>query len=524
MNEIVAAGQEHFSFLPDLVANHALARPSSVAVIDDQRSMTYAALDRLADRIAASLQRDGLRKGAVIALVSATTIAALSTMLGALKAGCVTAPMAPSLTPDQLRRMIADCAAQRIFVDAGSRGLLLGDPASVIDVENLEGWLVPDGEKPAHVNVCPADSFSIIYSSGTTGTPKGIVQSHAMRWRQIEPYRQLGIADGIMMVATPIYSHTTLASLLPTLAFGGTVVLLRSFDAGSFLEIASRERATHAMLVPAQYQRIMAHPDFDNYDLSAFRLKAAAGAPFPVELKRDVLRRWPGALIEIYGMTEGGGTCLLYADEHPDKLHSVGRPAPGNDIRIIDAEGRELSHGEIGEVVGRSGAMMTGYHNREAATQESAWFDEEGNRFMRHGDLGYFDEEGFLILSGRLKDMIISGGFNIYPSDLESIALEHPAVADAAVVGKISERWGESPFLFYVERRGGVSPDELVGWVNERVSKTQRLVGATPLAELPRNAIGKVLKRELRELCSKDPLIAPAKLKSDSTVRDDLSA
>jgi len=301
------------------------------------------------------------------------------------------------------------------------------------------------------------------------------------------------------MVATPLYSNTTLVSLLPTLAFGGTAVLMGKFDAARFLEVAQRERATHAMLVPVQYQRIMAMPEFDSFDLSSFAFKTCTSAPFSAELKADVVRRWPGVMLDIYGMTEGGGTCLLYAESHPDKLHTVGRPAPGNDVRLIDEDGNEVPPGEIGEVVGRSGIMMAGYHNRQDATEAATWVSPEGDRFIRHGDLGRFDEDGFLTLLGRSKDMIISGGFNIYPQDLESVLLQHPGVADAAVIGIPSEAWGETPYAFYVPSSECVEASELVTWSNARLGKTQRLSGAEPIEELPRSAIGKVLKRELRD-------------------------
>jgi acyl-CoA synthetase (AMP-forming)/AMP-acid ligase II len=155
--------------------------------------------------------------------------------------------------------------------------------------------------------------------------------------------------------------------------------------------------------------------------------------------------------------------------------------------------------GSVGEIVGRSGMMMKGYHGRADATDEAAWHDSDGNRFIRHGDLGRFDEDGFLTLLGRSKDMIISGGFNIYPPDLENVAAEHPGVADVAVIGIPSQAWGETPHAFYVARGAGVEPDVLVAWVNARVGKTQRLSSAELVTELPRNAIGKVLKRELRD-------------------------
>jgi acyl-CoA synthetase (AMP-forming)/AMP-acid ligase II len=275
---------------------------------------------------------------------------------------------------------------------------------------------------------------------------------------------------------------------------------MKKFDVVKFLEAASRHRATHAMLVPVQYRRLMEHPGFDDYDLSSFKMKFSTSAPFAAALKAEVLRRWPGGLVEYYGMTEGGGSFVLAAHEHPDKLHTVGVPIPGHDIRLIDESGREVAVGEIGEVVGRSSAMMNGYHNQPGKTAEAEWFDSEGRRFIRTGDVGRFDEDGFLTLMDRKKDMIISGGFNIYPSDLEAVILQHPAVAEAAVAGAPSDAWGETPVAFVTLKEGGAARgEEIMQFVNGRVGKTQRLAAAVILDALPRSAIGKVLKRELRD-------------------------
>jgi len=230
-------------------------------------------------------------------------------------------------------------------------------------------------------------------------------------------------------------------------------------------------------------------------------VKFCTSAPFAASLKAQVLKRWPGALIEFYGMTEGGGTCILNAHEHPDKLHTVGQPALGHDIRLIDEEGRELPAGSTGEVVGHSPAMMTGYHGQPEKTSEAEWYDVNGRRFIRTGDVGRFDEQGFLTLMDRRKDMIISGGFNLYPSDLEAVLGEHPQIQEAAVVGVPSKEWGETPVAYVVLKSNAkLSAETLLDWYQQRVGKTQRLSDVHFLDELPRSAIGKVLKRELRDL------------------------
>ena len=327
------------------------------------------------------------------------------------------------------------------------------------------------------------------------------MQSHGMRWAHVMRGAKYGYGpDTVTLLSTPLYSNTTLVVFFPTLAFGGTVLLMPRFDAAAYLQRAQANHVTHTMLVPVQYQRLMARPDFDAHDLSSFRMKFSTSAPFNAALKADVLKRWPGGLTEFYGLTEGGGTFILEAHNHPDKLHTVGRPAEGHDLRLIDEAGVEVPPGEAGEVVGHSGGMMTGYHGQPEKTREAEWFAPDGKRFIRTGDIGRFDADGFLTLFDRKKDMIISGGFNIYPSDLEALLGEYPAVAEAAVVGVPSVEWGETPVAFVVIRAGSdITAEALKDWLNQRVGKTQRLSALHLVPELPRSAIGKVLKRELRD-------------------------
>lgn len=491
-----------FGTIPELIAAHARERGDKPAVVHGEDTLTYAQLDARMDAIASALQRDGLARGQAVAIVGAMSVDYAALFLGAIRAGGAPAPIAPSSTGDQMAAMVADSGAGIMFLDADA-ATTLGDRAVparrvMLTPEAVDTWLAGAGA-PSPVDLRPEDPFNIIYSSGTTGTPKGIVQPHAMRWAHVARGDAAGFAEAVTMIATPLYSNTTLVSFIPTLAWGGTAVLLGKFDARGFLEAAERHRGTHAMLVPVQYQRIMALPDFDRFDLSSFRLKTCTSAPFSAALKADVVARWPGLLVEYYGMTEGGGTCILNATAHPDKLHTVGQPAPGHDIRLIDDEGREVPQGEMGEVVGRSGAMMSGYHGRKQATSEAEWFDADGNRFIRHGDVGRFDEDGFLILMDRKKDLIISGGFNIYPSDLEAELRRHPGVRDCAVVGVPSQQWGETPVGFYVPA-DATPAAEILAAVNATLGKTQRLADLIAIEELPRSAIGKVLKRELRDL------------------------
>jgi len=499
-----------FGTITDLIRQHALRSPQQRALVQGERHLDYEALDRLLDRTAYALQRDGFRPGDAIAICADMSIEYAAIFLGALRAGVVVAPLAPGSGSTSLQRMVQDANAKLIFVDAhGVAAMGQADAHGVARIalndqtteRLLENWLAEAGQQPVPVAAQANWPFNIIYSSGTTGEPKGIVQSHGMRWTHV----RRGAAyhydtKTVTLLSTPLYSNTTLVVFFPTLSFGGTVVLMPKFDALGYLVLAQTHSVTHTMLVPVQYQRLMAHPEFDRFDLSSYQVKFSTSAPFDAPLKADVLKRWPGALVEFYGMTEGGGTCILEAHAHPDKLHTVGHAAEGHDIRLIDDNGMEVGVGEAGEVVGHSGGMMIGYHGQPGKTREAEWFDPQGKRFIRTGDIGRFDADGFLILFDRKKDMLISGGFNVYPSDLEDVLRQHPYVFEAAVVGVPSKQWGETPTAFVVLKPGqALTTEELLEWSNCRLGKTQRLGSLQFLDELPRSAIGKVLKRTLRD-------------------------
>lgn len=508
---IAAYIEREFGTLTDFIAIHAKEKSDKTAISCDEHELTYSALQDEMNRFAVALQRAGLKPKDSVSMCAVNSTNYAVAFLGTLLAGMTVAPLAPSSTPDDLIGMIEDSGAKLFFTDAASYAALK-DKLADLDIQVLRfdltgensfaDFLAEPGAKPEAVEIDPDQAFNIIYSSGTTGTPKGIVQSHKMRWAHTRPVEPVGFGEtAVTLFSTPLYSNTTLVAFIPTLSGGGTVVLMSKFNTEKYLQLAEKWRVTHTMLVPVQYQRLMDFDDFDKYDLSSFEQKLCTSAPFNAKLKREILDRWPGGLTEYYGMTEGGGSCSLECHTYPDKLHTVGQPLPGHDIRIIDEDGNELPAGQTGEIVGSSGAIMNGYHNKPDKTKETEWYSPEGIRFIRTGDVGRYDEDGFITLMDRKKDMIISGGFNIYPSDIEHLLRKHDDITDVAVVGVESREWGETPVAFIVLKAGSTeTTDSIKSWANGQLGKTQRVSDVVIRKDLPRSAIGKILKRELRDI------------------------
>ena len=495
----------------EVVRDNAKAHPEKLALVCDGQTVSWGAFDQRINKIANLLLSLGVSKGDNIAIISPNSIPYAELFMGILRAGACVTPLSTMASPDALQKMLTDCGARAIFVAAQYLELVDGFIADLdlarfaIDFDHpafqpygaaVDGASDSDPE----IQIEMSDAFNLIYSSGTTGTPKGILHNHWMRSAQMDRVSPNGYDDNARtLLSTPLYSNTTIVSFLPTLYGGSTVYLMPKFDARGYLEIVQREKITHTMLVPVQYKRIMDVADFDAFDLSSMQVKFSTSAPLRAEVKADVLARFPGKLLEYYGLTEGGGVTVLNSAEHPDKLHTVGQPAPGNEIRLIDETGKEVPKGTVGEICGRGPTMMAGYFGRDDLTADYIWRDAAGNVFFRSGDMGRFDEDGFLILSDRKKDMIISGGLNIYADDLELVLLADPDVTDAAVIGVPSDAWGETPYGLVVLREGATrSGDDICADANAKLGKCQRLSVAELREELPRSSIGKILKKELR--------------------------
>ena len=509
MNSELRMGQEPID-VDELLQAVARVAPDSLALCDAKRTYTWGEIDRNINRIARGLSARGIEPGDNVALLGENSVQYVELMLGVIRAGACAVPVSSYVTAQTRAAMVKDSGSRLLFVSKLYETEMrpLADDMGLTDSQVLPlheecmAQLMSEmSERHPAVKVNPQSGFNLIYSSGTTGIPKGIMQSRRYRASESESVRtRFALSPrSRTIVATPLCSNTTLFLLTAVLSAGGACMMMEKFETGTWLALAERWRPTDVVLVPVQYRRLLDDPEFDRFDLSSLQNKFCTSAPMPASTKAEILTRWPaGGFAELYGMTEGGVGTTLRAHEFPHKLDTVGVPNPGVEMHVIDESGRVLPAGEVGELVGRSASMMSGYHGREKETAQASWFDADGRRFQRSGDNGWFDAEGFLHLLDRKKDVIISGGFNVYAIDLENVLMQHPDVLEAAVIAAPSHEWGETP-VAYAVLRVGASPEAIRLWANERLGKYQRIAHVLPIVDLPRSPIGKVLKRELRE-------------------------
>lgn len=496
--------------LNTLLDRHAAYRPDHPAIVFGEERLTWSELRSRVDGLIAALAADGLRMGDKLALVLDNSTAVLELYHAAAKAGFVVVPLSPMLRGTGLTTLINDSDASALFTMARMVEHL--DPVRG-DLENVaEGrFYLVDGAAPGYRpypggsapsgptrpagDVADADLFNIIYSSGTTGLPKGIVHTHAVR----EAYAT-GFASSFRIHPESVVLHSgslvfngAFLTLMPAMYLGCTYVLMPAFDPGHMIEVMAAEGATHVMLVPSQIIQLLADPRFDAAHLPWLEMILTVGAPLHLEHKEELARRLPHRFYELYGLTEGFVT-VLDRDDAAAKRASVGVPPPLYEMRIVDDEGNDLPQGEVGEIVGRGPITMPGYYKRPDLTEQVI---RDG--WLHSGDLGYVDEDGFLYLVDRKKDLIISGGVNVYPRDIEEVVVQHPAVRDVAVFGVPHPQWGEQPIAAVVLGEPA-DPEELVAWVNERVEARYQKIGAVQVVEsFPLSVAGKTLRRVLRD-------------------------
>jgi len=497
-----------------LLARHARYQPDKTAVVCGARRFTFREHYARVNRFANALRSLGMRKGDKLAVILPNCIELLEAYRACAQLGVVSVPLSPlmrgpglvTLLRDSDTKAVLGCKATMAALDEARPDLpQIGPDMYVLtDAPTAPGYrdyatlsAAASPEPPPLVEIDDDDVYNIIYSSGTTGQPKGIIHTHYVRalYGTMFGNQFRFTAESVVMHGGSLVFNGAFVTLMPAWFLGCTFVLMEKFDAAQFIDLVEQEGVTHVMMVPSQIVGVINAPNFSQAKLHTLEMLCSVGAPWHREHKEALLPVLPDSLYELYGLTEGFIT-VLDSTDFARKIDSVGTPIPYCRMRIVDDEGRDLPPGEVGEIVGTSPLMMPGYYKRPDLTAQAI---RDGWLFT--GDVGMADEDGFLHLVDRKKDMIISGGVNVFPKDIEEVAVHHPAVREVAVFGIPNEKWGESPFAAIVLKEQTLaSAEELRTWINARVAARYQQVHEVVIVEdLPRSTAGKTLKRVLRE-------------------------
>lgn len=474
--------------------------PHRVALVHDGRELTYRQLDERVNRLAHALRRLGVDRGDRVAYLGPNHPAYLETLFACGVIGAVFVPLNLRLAGPELEYILAD-SGSRVLITAPEHAGTIAAHASTETVvtvgEGYEGLLAAASAEPIDESVSHDDICLIMYTSGTTGRPKGAMLTHGnITWNSLNVVVDMDLrSDEVALLSAPLF-HTAGLNMtcLPVLLKGGTVLLVPAFDPAATLTMIERHRVTFTFGVPAMYNAISAQPGWATADLSSLRMLTCGGAPVPEATIRTYLERGL-TFIQGYGMTEASpGVLLLGADQVTAKAGSAGVPHFFTDVRVVRPDLTEVEPGEKGEVLVRGPNVMAGYWRQPEATQaaiHSGWFHS--------GDVAYVDPDGFVFIADRIKDMIISGGENIYPAEVEDALYDHPAVADCAVIGVPDERWGEVGRAIVVRKPDHqLGEAELLDFLVGRLAKYKIPKSVRFVDQLPRSAVGKVLKKQLR--------------------------
>jgi long-chain acyl-CoA synthetase len=490
--------------------------PAKTAVILGDATLSYAQLDELSDRVAASLAAAGLAPGDRVGLQLPNIPQFVIAYFGILKAGGVVVPMNVLLKAPEIAFQLENSGARALITYGGvlDEAAKAAEAAAVTDVyvvvtepgsavqstgSPFEMLLSGDAPGPQLAARGPADPAVIIYTSGTTGTPKGAVLSHIGLYMNADiPGRLFEFAeDDVAVVALPLFHVFALSSIMNTcVLLGGTMTLVPRFEPRAVLQLMQRDRVTVFMGVPTMYIALLQAVDSADYDLSSLRVAVSGGAPIPAEVIDSFESRFGVPILEGYGLSESSSTATFNISVSERKVYSVGKPIWGTSLQIWDDDSRPLPPGadHVGEVVLRGMNIMTGYHDNPEATAKAfagGWFHT--------GDLGYVDEDGFLFIVDRIKDLIIRGGYNVYPREVEEVLYAHPAVAEAAVIGVPDPKMGEEVHAIVAVKPGqSVTEAELIEFVKQRAAAYKYPRAIEFRDTLPKGATGKILKKELR--------------------------
>ena len=515
---------EEFDAMPtmgDVARHHGKARGEQIALSFEGRITTYAELDWHTNQVANALIAAGVKKGEAIAYLGKNSDHYFELVLGAAKAGAIMAPIGWRLAPGEAAYIIDDTQAKMLFVgpelidcakaalaEAKTKPFVIAMERGPSDWRMFEPWRDEQSAEDPRIAVAPEDTGLLLYTSGTTGRPKGVMLTSAnlMRSRRKLSESQLGWNEWkegeTNLVAMPAAHIGGTGWGLVGLVNGVRNVVAREFNPFEILEFIERERIAKMFMVPAALQFVVRLPRAREIDYSSLTHILYGASPMPVALLQECMEVFGCQFCQQYGMTETTGTIVYLPPQDHDpkgnaRMRSAGLPLPGVEIRIVDANGNVLGPNEVGEICTRSQANMKGYWNKPDAT--SSTVDADG--WLRTGDAGYLDVDGYLFIQDRIKDMIISGAENVYPAEVENAIHGHPHVADVAVIGVPDDTWGEAVKAIVVAKPD-VTPDaaSIIAYARERIAhyKAPRSVDFLD-RPLPRNASGKILRRELRE-------------------------
>jgi len=497
--------------LADIVRHHRTAHAESIALSFEGHDTSYALLDRRANQVSNGLARMGVRAGARVALLDKNNDSFFEIWFGATKANVVLVPINWRLAAPEITYIVNDAQAEVLFVGTDYlqtvdriRNQLKTVRRVIVTDRDFAAWRDRQSDADPELPIAGGDVCVQVYTSGTTGRPKGaqltndnlmtlLARLNSGKWREWSTVDVSLVVMPLFHVAGSVYG-------LCGLYVGARNVLLREVVPQQIIEVIDRYRVSKTCLVPAVILMLLDDPSIHVADLSSLQLMFYGASPIPIELLRNALAVFKCDFVQLYGLTEtGGGITYLGAEEHADlaaeRLLSCGRPMDGVEIRIVDAQGNSLPPRQVGEIICRSAQVMKGYWNLPNETAKAV-----KGEWLYTGDAGYFDEAGFLYIYDRVKDMIVSGGENIYPAEVESALYGHPAIADVAVIGVPDDRWGEAVKAVVVlkpGRKGDAA--EIIAYARERVAGYKLPKSIDFVDSLPRNPSGKIVKRDLRE-------------------------
>jgi long-chain acyl-CoA synthetase len=490
--------------LADLLTRSAAARPDRVAVKRDERELTYADLDAATARVAGLLRAKGVQPGDRVGVMLPNVEYFPICYYGALRAGAAVVPMNVLLKEREVAFYLGDSEAKVLFA-----WHQFADPAHAgADQTDAECVLVEPGDFEAMLDRCepvadvvsaePGATAVILYTSGTTGTPKGAELTHANLLSNTEVSVSIfGLDDrAVTLGALPLFhAFGQTCGLNATVAVGGCLTLIPRFDGGKALEIIARDRVTLFEGVPTMYAAMLHHPSAAASDTSTLELCVSGGAAMPVELMRAFEEQFGCAILEGYGLSETSPVASFNRLDRERKPGSIGLPLDGVEMRVFDEEGAEVAQGEVGEIVIRGDNVMKGYWRRAEATAEA--IDPEG--WFRTGDMGRVDEDGFFFIVDRKKELVIRGGYNVYPREVEEVLYEHPGVREAAVIGIPHDELGEEVGAAIALKDGAdYTAADVRAFVKERVAAYKYPRHVWLVDELPKGPTGKILKREIK--------------------------